>query len=80
MRVPSFIGFVVSVPLAIGALVVASVIGNRVNRALPRGYGWVGVLLAAALVAVFLVLLTAPSSSWRRVREWAGRRRRSRAE
>jgi hypothetical protein len=51
-------GFALSVTLAIGvaALVLASVIGNRVNYALPRGFGLVGMAVTVGLVGVVLVV------------------------
>lgn len=63
-------GFALLVTLTIGiaALVVASVIGNRINHALPRGLGLVGMAVTVGLVGPVLVVLIAPARMWQRAR------------
>ncbi len=49
-------------------LVGASVVGNRVNAALPRGFGLVGMLVTVGAVLAMLILLISPKRLWRRTR------------
>jgi len=54
--------------IGVAALVAASVIGNRVNRALPRGFGLAGMIVTAGLVCAVLVVLIAPDRIWQHAR------------
>lgn len=56
-----------AVSVVIG-LVGASVVGNRLNSALPVGFGLVGIAMTAALVAALLVVLISPRRLWQRTR------------
>jgi len=49
-------------------LVGASIVGNRVNAALPRGFGVVGMLLTAGVVFAMLIVLISPKRLWQRTR------------
>ena len=49
-------------------LVGASVVGNRVNAALPRGFGLVGMLVTAGAVLAMLMVLISPKRLWQRTR------------
>jgi hypothetical protein len=74
-RLLSGLALFATVVIAIAALLVASVIGNRVNLALPRGFGLVGVLVAVGLLCPVLVLLIAPDRLWQHARIAVERRR-----
>jgi len=67
-RLLSGLALSVTVAIGIAALVVASVIGNRVNLALPSGFGLVGIVVTAGLVCPVLVALIAPDRMWQRAR------------
>jgi hypothetical protein len=47
-------------------LVGASVVGNRVNAALPRGFGLVGMLVTVSVVLAMLIVLISPRRLWQR--------------
>jgi hypothetical protein len=53
-------------------LVGASVVGNRVNTALPRGFGLVGMLVTVGVVLALLIVLISPKRLWQRTRVAAG--------
>jgi hypothetical protein len=74
--VPSGCVLSMTVPIAVVGLVVASVIGNRINGALPRGFGLVGMAVTVCVVALVLALLIAPRRSWREARQGFPRSRR----
>ena len=49
-------------------LVGASVVGNRVNAALPSGLGLVGMLVTGGVVLAMLIVLISPKQLWQRTR------------
>ena len=49
-------------------LVGASVVGNRVNAVLPRGFGLVGMLVTVGFVLAMLIVLISPKRLWQRAR------------
>lgn len=59
--------FTASLCVIVG-LVGASVVGNRVNAALPRGFGLVGILVTVGFVLAMLIVLISPKRLWRRAR------------
>ena len=67
-RVWSVCALLVASACVVVALVVASVVGNRVNGALPRGFGLVGMVVTVGLMSAVLVLLISPKRLWRRMR------------
>ena len=67
-RLPWGCAWFISVPVAVGGLVGASVIGNKLNNWLPHGFGLVGVLVAVFIMGMILSLLFAPTGIWRVVR------------
>jgi hypothetical protein len=73
-RLPWGCAWFVIVPIAVAALVGASVIGNRVNNALPRGFGLVGILVMVCIMALVVSFLLSPTRTWRHIRN-AFRRR-----
>jgi hypothetical protein len=75
-RVPWGCAWVIAVPVAVGGLVGASVIGNKVNMLLPGGFGLVGILVAVCIMGAILSLLFAPANIRRVAR--SGLRRRPR--
>jgi len=67
-RLRSSCGLFVASMCVVGGLVGASVVGNGVNAALPRGFGLVGMLVTASLVLAMLIVLISPKRLWRRTR------------
>ncbi len=49
-------------------LVAASVVGNDVNAALPRGFGLVGIVVTVGLVMTVLIVLISPKRLWHSTR------------
>jgi uncharacterized membrane protein YfcA len=75
-RMPWGCAWFIVVPVVVGGLVGASVIGNMVDNRLPRDFGLVGVVVAVCIMALIMSLLFAPTKLWRVVR--GARRRRPR--
>jgi len=75
-RLPWGCAWFVALPLILVADVTASVLGNRVNNALPRGFGLVGMLVTASIMVSVLGLLMAPARTKRQIRTSIRARRR----
>jgi hypothetical protein len=76
-RLPWGCAWLVLPPFVVVALVAASVLGNRINDALPDGFGLVGMLVTGCIMALVLGLFLAPARTKRQMR-FRFRRRRSR--
>jgi hypothetical protein len=57
-----------AVVCAVVGLVGASIVGNRVNGALPRGLGLVGMAVTGSLMLAVLVVLISPKRLWQYTR------------
>ena len=79
-RLPWGCAWFVALPFVVGALVAASVLGNRINAELPHGFGLVGMLVTACVMAVVLGLLLAPTRTKRHLHVGFRHRRRRRPD
>jgi hypothetical protein len=77
-RLPWGCAWFVALPLVVVVLVAASVLGNRINDELPHGFGLVGMLVTACIMALVLGLLLAPARTKRHLHIRFRRRRRRR--
>jgi len=75
-RLPWGCAWFVALPFVVVALVASSVVGNRINNELPHGFGLVGMLVTACIMALVLGLLVVPARTKRQMRNRVRQRRR----
>ena len=75
-RLPWGCVWFVAPPIVVVALVAASVLGNRINYALPHGFGLVGMVVTACIMVLVLGCLLAPARTKRQLRLRFRQRRR----